>query len=186
MSLVQSTSQPVPAFAGGASAAKRMLDVEVPTQDQTNWCWCAVTLGLRRYYSQSTITAKQCEIADEVLGVGTACQAPNSVNVMHDLADALGRYGLLASSALEGGLSFQEIVNHIDAQRPIGAQVLFLDSGQGHVLVIRGYRKEGGTEHILIDDPRFGEDDIPLAQFTQRYREWGEWTLTYLTRSPSD
>ena len=185
MSLIQSTSKPVHPLESGTGSGKA-LRIEVPTQDQDNWCWCAVTLGVRRFYAKSSI-GEQCETARDVLGVATACQSPSALdsNVMHDLADALSHYGLLAGKALQRGLSFAEVVGQINAQRPIAAQTLFLKNGLGHVVVIRGYRNDGTTERVLIDDPRFGEEDIPLKQFTERYQGSGEWVLTCLTKSPS-
>ena len=80
-----------PARVAAARPAWQRVPCPVPPQEQSNWCWCAVTLAVHRHYQPSDTTTTQCQVADRVLQRDDACSAPSDpqVNVTYYLERAL-------------------------------------------------------------------------------------------------
>jgi hypothetical protein len=158
----------------------RLLDIEVPTQEQDEWCWCAVAIGVRQFY-ETTFHLRQCQVAGAVLG-RNACANPSQANEQARPETAL-RHLNVFDRHVSSSLKFEDVVDEIDAGRPLVARVQFLNNGLHHVVVIRGYRKSMGTE-LLVDDPAKDAKDgtVSYSAMLTGYRYWGEWTDTYFTR----
>jgi len=165
----------------GEAGASRVLGVDVPHQEQDQWCWCALTVGVSRF-SDSSFALSQCETAARVLQVPEACGRPadDDVNRMFELDAALATFGRLKRMD-PIPLSFKGIQDAIDAKRPVGARVLFLDTGMAHFTLIRGYRTSP-MNMLLIDDPLYDESEWSYQEFVASYRGSGEWRQSYLTQ----
>ena len=163
------------------SDSASVLGVEVPTQDQDLWCWCAITVGVSRFFDAS-FSLSQCETAANVLGLADACSRPgdDDVNKMFALDAALASFDRLLRR-VDGRLSFEQLKREIDAGRPVGVRIRFQDSGQAHFTLIRGYRTEPAPM-LAIDDPLYGESTWSFAEFVDNYRGAGVWRQSYLTR----
>src|SRR5438128_2016755 len=111
--LIQQTRFPLlaPAEARAARAAARpaaappawqRAPCPVPLQEQSNWCWCAVTLAVHRHYQPSDTATTQCQVAERVLQRDDACRSPSGpqVNVTYYLERALAAFGHLRGEAL--------------------------------------------------------------------------------------
>ena len=182
-SLLKSTAKPLAADLTAAAALDgKVLDMDVPHQEQDCWCWCAVTVGTAAFFDP-TFDRSQCKAANRVLKRTDACQSPTdpAVNTMFALDDALAEFGLLRAF-IPKPITFDEVALEIRAGNPVGAMVFFLDSGLRHVLAIRGFRKSP-IQMILVDDPLYEESEVPFDDFCRRYRGTGVWKMTYLTRS---
>ena len=156
------------------------LNVQIPHQEQDNWCWCAIAVGVGKFFD-STFTLTQCETAAIVLGIGDACSRPKDpdVDTVFELGVTLSKFGHFVR--MTGVLKFDDIREQIDAQRPIGVQVLFMNSGVTHFTVIRGYRTD--PEPILvIDDPFYDESEWSYREFVDTYKGSGAWQQSCLTQ----
>ena len=178
--LMSDTALAVPDVDAEAGAS-RMLRVDVPHQEQDQWCWCALTVGVSRF-SDSTFALSQCETAARVLHVPGACDRPSAddVNRMFELDVALGTFGRLRQMN-DLPLSFKSIQDEVDAGHPVGARVLFLDTGMAHFTLIRGYRTSP-MNMLLIDDPLYDESEWSYQDFVESYRGSGEWQQSYRTQ----
>ena len=181
-SLLLATAAPLTltSLAASTSNSGRSLGIEVPHQEQDWWCWCAVTVGVSTFYD-SSFGLSQCETAAQILSEPSACSTPRDdrVNRMFSLKQSLNTFGRLDRET-EGPLSFSQVVQEIDAQRPVGARILFLDSGVAHFTIIRGYRKTP-QQMLLIDDPLYDESETTYQSFLTAYRGSGRWKQSYLT-----
>jgi hypothetical protein len=183
--LLQTASTPLSlGIAQSAGGGAQPLAVEIPPQEQEWWCWCAVTAGICSFYD-SNFSLRQCEVAARVLNQPAACANPDTppVNVMHDLDLALGEFRHFKGPLIQGPLKFTAVQAEIDAGRPIGVRIRFRNTGIGHFTVIRGYRG-GALKMLSIEDPNpaYDEREVTYDSFVSRYRGWGEWRQSYLTR----
>jgi hypothetical protein len=180
--LLLDTSVAVPDVASTSDGEETTLDIDVPHQKQTLWCWCAVTVGVSRFF-EPTFALSQCETAARVLLVKDACMRPtdDDVDRMFDLRLALGTFGRV-ERVIDEPLSFEDVEREIQALRPVGVQILFQDSGRMHFTIIRGCRRVAGERILVIDDPQFDESESSYERFRSFYRGDGEWQRSYITR----
>ena len=170
------------AASGGAAQRWQRLAAEIPDQEQSNWCWCATSLGVHQYYEAGDSTT-QCQAANAILGRTDACTDPGSsdVNTPYFLDRALDHFQNLGNPTIEGALDFADVESEIDAQTPLGARIGWAGGG-GHFMVIAGYLADA-TPMIAIDDPIFGKTDITYSAFCTTYQGNGSWTHSYKTKS---
>jgi len=179
--LLLDTAVQVPDVTASSTGAPP-LDIDVPHQEQDNWCWCAVTVGISRFFDQ-TFSLSQCETAAQVLPIADACNRPgdDDVDRMFDLDKALQTFNHF-DHVIEQPLAFEDVEREILAQRPVGVQILFQDSGVMHFTIIRGCRRLEADRLLLIDDPQFDESEFAYERFKKSYRGDGEWIRSYITR----
>ena len=178
-----------PAPTGGAKKARpttkkatRALAFAMQKQQQTNWCWPAVSASVAQFYSSATTWAQQCHIASSELGQ-TCCPPginPGVCNIPWYLDRALTRVGHLNTWAASS-TTMAKIQGEINAGRPLGARVGWA-SKDGHFVVVSGYSIAGVFNLVTIDDPIYGRSTISLASFQNSYQGSGSWTHTYWTR----
>src|SRR3954466_8432973 len=80
----------VPHGVTAAPPEEIILDVTIPAQQQTNWCWAAVSVGIARAYHDNP--PDQCTLATSILGQGLHCCpiGEPKCNVTHTLEEPLG------------------------------------------------------------------------------------------------
>lgn len=150
-------------------------------QQQTEWCWSAVSTSVALYYSPAGSNT-QCDLVNAQLGQTTCCAAGSSAacNQPWYLDRALTGVGHLAS-VFAGVLSFA----NCDAQlcgsaRPVGVRIGW-SGGGGHFVVI-GAVDTPATQLLTVYDPWYGTSQIPYATLQSSYQGTGQWTHTYLTQ----
>ncbi|WP_290903145.1 papain-like cysteine protease family protein [Aquabacterium sp.] len=156
---------------------ERVLDaLRIPHQEQDQWCWCAVAAGICAFRDE-TFTLRQCEVASSVLGVDV-CADPtsDSVNKMMPLDEVLAHFQRLGFKT-ESPMTFEDVAEQIDAGLPVCIRIRFMDTGNPHVTVIRGYRRDGRM--LMIDDPSFDESTMPYEDVVDRYEGSGSWKQSY-------
>ena len=156
----------------------------VQDQEQTNWCWAAVTLGLMDKYGGPH--SRQCEIVGQVKQVN-ACANPSAANWTFELSGALRGYGYRNGDSIAGSVEFESIAEEIDGDRPVCVRLAIGSGGDGHVVAIGGYRVVDGVPYVHIHDPDRTADPpdppIPFQVFRTRYRGGGRrWDRTYYTQ----
>ena len=162
----------------------RTLDFRMERQTQSQWCWAAVAVSVTRFYQPSS-NITQCRVANRELGTDVCCADPPACNQDNTLDTTLRTVGHLR--AFEGGpLSFPPVRDEINAGRPLGCRIGWLDGG-GHFVVIHGVSTDQSgasvKRWVAVEDPLFGPSDYLINDFTSAYRQGeGEWTHSYFTQ----
>jgi|SRR6185436_1483528 len=163
-------------------ARRKILDVKVPRQAQDNWCWAAVSVGIRRAYRGSRML--QCEVASRVLSL-VCCRAGTepACNVQRRLGRALAPYFQRPVLSTPRSRSFDFVKEQIDKGHPIAVRIAWSETGAGHFVVISGYYEDDGIRDVFVCDPFLGGRGIPhpFKQFRNNYNQSGKWDQTYIT-----
>lgn len=160
----------------------RRLAFTMQHQQQTQWCWAAVSTSVSLYYDPSS-TWTQCTVANAELGQTTCCQngASAACNTPWYLDSALQRTGNLDSFS-GGTTSFAGVRTEIDSGQPLGARIGW-SGGGGHFAVIEGYKPGPSEQRVAVDDPWYGASDLTYNTFATSYQGTGGWTHSYTTES---
>jgi len=168
---------------GGAPAFSDSIPTfTVPRQQQTNWCWAAVTLGVETFFNSAT-TETQCSIANKALGRADCCPSRqgNPCDQTWYLEDVLGKTGHLASPP-SGPADFRDIQNQIALKRPLCCRIGWPGDG-GHFVAIRGWTVgNSGTQYVDVQDPFYDSCPQSFSVFCSSYQHSGSWTDSYLTQ----
>lgn len=156
------------------------LNFTMPYQEQTQWCWSAVSVSTSLYYNSSS-TWTQCSLVNAELGQTSCCQTGDSseCNQPWFLDVALKRTGNLAKF-VAGSVALSTIRSQINKKRLLGVRIGW-SGGGGHFVLIEGYRTN--TNFIAVEDPWYGSSDVDYSTFTTSYQDSGIWTHTYYTQS---
>jgi Papain-like cysteine protease AvrRpt2 len=159
----------------------RRLAFTMQPQQQTQWCWSAVSTSVSLSYDPSS-TWTQCTVVNAELGETTCCANGGSAacNKPWYLDLALHRVGNLASWA-SGARPFADVQTEINNGRPLGARIGW-SGGGGHFVVLEGYFP-GATQQLAVDDPWYGASDLSYASLSASYQGTGSWTHSYFTQA---
>src|ERR1700719_3351620 len=162
------------------------LDLDVPHQEQDNWCWAATRAGIADFYDEDSGWT-QCEIANADLSRTDCCGGgaggPCDVYGFLDRAlSTVGHFERMAAAVAD----FQTVDGEIDARRALGRRVAW-SGGGAHFVAIGGYR-ELPAPYVHVEDPWYGPSDVPYATLVSGYQGTGSWTHSYWTKrgSPRD
>lgn len=166
--------------AGGEVAWDR-LDLEVPHQEQTNWCWAATSDGVANYYERPSRWT-QCAIANSDLGRNDCCGggasgACNTYGYLDAALTTVGHYDHMAQHVA----TFGTVKAEIGGQRPLGIRVAWAGGG-AHFLAVGGYRDDT-DQYVHVEDPWYGPSDLAYATLESAYQGTGTWTHTYWTKA---
>jgi hypothetical protein len=167
----------------GGSVSSRQLGFTMEQQQQTNWCWAAVSTSVSHYY-QATSSWHQCSLANHELGQTSCCQdgSSSACDQPHYLERGLSAVRHDGGNS-SGPLSFSQVRSEIDAGRPVGCFIRWGSQAVGHFVVIEGYRQQGGIIRLNIEDSYYGASDYDFDDFRDRYQNaGGSWQWTYFTR----
>ncbi len=180
-----------PGASGGAAAGppggSRKLSLSVQPQEQTRWCWAAVSTSVSLFYSPAA-TWTQCSVANATLQRADCCgngaADPGKCNRDWYLDRALNATDNL-DRVEPRPLVFDEVKEQIANDAVIGTRVAWRGGG-GHFQTIVGWLVAGsGVEYIEISDPIYLDIQMVFSQFATHYQWGGDWTHSYLTRRPS-
>ena len=154
------------------------LDLTVQRQQQTQWCWAAVSVSIGDFYRKPT-AGTQCTMVCSEFGRDDCCANGGSevCNKPWYLDKALERIGIFAG--LEEvphpnpGLP-SSAAGDIEGGKPVGLRIAW-DGGGGHVIALEGFRDDGAM--VAVEDPWYGASEFP-ANLLNRYQ--GTGTLTHL------
>lgn len=176
-----------------AGATTKTVVLKVPRQQNTEWCWAAVTTGVDHFFRVDS-THTQCDVAASVLNLKCCDDGkPSSLdacNVPHTLHTVLGRFHLLAGDAISTSLPFDRIRSEIDKGRPVCILVRWLDNqgeltARGHFLAINGYRLTAAQKQFVsLTDPIYGASEIAFDELSNSkggYRDGrAVWSASFL------
>ncbi len=187
-SSVQSTGG---GLAPPAKAKNRIARFVMQKQEQTQWCWAAVSVSHALFYDPGAIWT-QCAVACAEKG-GPCCDAqPAQIkpcNHWHYLESALARVGIHRD--LDDPVPFATVRSEIDGEHPLPCRVGWwgddgaLD-GSGHFVTLSGWALTStGAEYVDVEDPWYQTEPgkpahIEFAEFESDYRNQGEWTHSYV------
>lgn len=170
-----------PVLGVAAGAAWVRLNCPVPRQQQSNWCWCATTLGVHLMFQPGNPTT-QCRAANQILVRTDACTNPSgaAVNIPYYLDRALATFGHLRAPTIGAALAASQVDQEIQAGKPVGTRIGW-SGGGGHFMVIEGYLA-GAVPRVAIHDPIYGRSDMDYSAYLSSYQGSGTWTHSYLIR----
>jgi hypothetical protein len=147
------------AMASQPTSGRLRNDFFLPRQEQSNWCWAAISVALARYFHSQQRT--QCGLVQSTIDPPglDCCATPDNpaCNVVEVISAVLQRIDVprrAAPAQPQGTISYDEIKQDIADDRP----VICLMSGLGgeHYLVIVGWFLREGMPWLRIDDPAVG------------------------------
>lgn len=170
--------------------SRRCSGLTVESQQQTQWCWAAVSNSVSHFYDAGS-TWSQCSIVNAELAQTTCCTNGSSAacNQSWYLDKALTRVGCLLSWA-SGTLTFATIQSLINSGRPPCARQGW-SGGGGHFMAIVCYFEGllglvlgGGStaKRLRISDPWYGDSVVDYDVFVTGYQGTGSWTHSYRTQ----
>lgn len=169
---------PLLAAALGGGPTYHIAGFHVPLQEQTNWCWAAVAVGVAARYGAAW---QQCNIASLELGQH-CCPAgtnPGACNVPYYLDRALSRVDHFATMITGVASLSPQVITEINANRPMGVRIGWAGGG-GHFIAIAGYSTNGG-QFVDVEDPWYSASTVAYTVLQNAYKGTGSWTHTYRT-----
>jgi hypothetical protein len=128
-------------------------------QQETDWCWNAVSVSLQHYFKPAS-QLTQDQFAVQALGVPLA-----DADQPFYLSTALTDLGLLNGAPLPDFLSFSAIQAQLDANLPVCVKIAWNEGGF-HYLVITGYDvSPGGDPQIYVSDPILQDSNVVVWDY---------------------
>jgi hypothetical protein len=125
---------------------------------------------------------RQCELATRMLG-GSCCTSGGDCDMPWSLQSVLGpgpKGVALLVEAHDRVLSFDEVVEEIENNRPVALRIL-LTGGGGHFVVISGADATNRMLQIGDPDPNFGPQQRSYDVLLTSYR--GTWTHSFTLKN---
>ncbi len=162
-----------------------VMRFNLEAQEQTFWCWAAVTAGIQRFFEPAS-TLSQSEVVKACLG--------HTNNEILELAKALKKMGTLVCSH-EAVPALGEIRKQLSAGLPVPVRIGWTRqkgkrrelTGSGHFVVITGVlqRDDRGDDDTLVrvSDPKNGMASyVPYGILKNSYRYKGVLTHFYILK----
>jgi Papain-like cysteine protease AvrRpt2 len=166
-----------------------MLTFAIERQQLPHWCWSAAAVSIARYYGRGTTPFDQCGLAKRVLNCECSCDPPeercDGEARLYDALEIVGHEG----ETYHGALDFEEILEQLRNDHPIGCCIAWDDGDDKHDVVICGaFQAADGTQHVQVADPMAPGHvrTMPLDVFTTSFRNRGRWVFTWRTRGSRD
>ncbi len=171
------------------SAAIMRFDVQ--RQQQSNWCWAAVTTSLLNFFNEENSLA-QCQVVQQCLSLlsdfdsaATDCvqhSRSKACNRTFKLPDALDEMDLLFARC-NYALTLDEVRQQIHAGVPVGVRIGWRGGGGHFVLITAVFDEpEGEVQSWLrVADPLDqAASYITWQTLRDRYKGSGRWTHSYI------
>ncbi|WP_092353471.1 papain-like cysteine protease family protein [Collimonas sp. OK242] len=181
---------PVTPVAAAAPPKCLKLTFEMQFQEQSQWCWAALTASVWIYYAPTKVVT-QCSLANLFFKQVNCCTVDGAssaaCNQPYFVDTALAYAQCLNAPVLSERLIFSDVVGQIVAARPVGIRITWQGGGNvGHALCIVGYDcTDPDPDHATIDlkDPTYGESVVTYKGFPANYHSGSLWTHTYRTQA---
>lgn len=163
----------------GVQPLEVLLDFEVQPQQESEWCWAAVSTSINHFYNPAS-TVSQCQVVNEQLGRSDCCTDPSSSNCNQPgyLDQALQYLGNLSSEKGQG--TYQDAVQALNAGTPPCIRIGW-SGGGGHFIGVKGCEP---NNFVLVTDPISGDSAVTYdALTTGQYEGSGTWTNTFFTKA---
>jgi peptidoglycan hydrolase-like protein with peptidoglycan-binding domain len=157
-----------------------VLKFTMQAQQQSNWCWAAVSTSVSHFYDPNS-SWTQCGVANTQLGRTDCCGsgASGACNVYGYLDQGLQEVGHF-DHLQYGTTTFEVLQNEIIASRPLGIRVAWAGGG-AHFIAAIGSEED---DLVLVGDPGSGTNSlVNYATLETSYNGSGTWTHSYFTKS---
>jgi len=163
---------------GTSTGCSNPLRFTMQQQEQTQWCWAAVSTSVNLYYHPAS-GQTQCALTNVAMNQTTCCQNGSTVqcNQPWFLDQALQIVGNLNAWSA-GKAALATVKNEIRACRPFCLRIGW-NGGGGHFVTVYGF----ALQRINIADPWYGNSVVPYGPFPSTYQGGGTWTDNYTTKS---
>lgn len=149
-------------------------------QQQSMWCWAAVSSSVDCYFTPAA-WQKQCEVACGALRRSDCCTTPPNCNTPALLQDGLTVVKHLRGTR-RGRIRFDALVQEIDAGYPVCVRIGWYGGG-GHFVVVSGYWvSPSGKQYVYVDDPWYLRSQMTYDDLCWNYLSKGAWTGTYFVQ----
>lgn len=146
-------------------------------QQESNWCWAAVSVSVDHYFSPQS-SSTQCQVAAIVTGLN-CCGGFDDCDLPEHLEDALQAVNI--TPVIQPPLTFDEVRQQIDAGQPVCVRIGWPDQLRGHFVVLCGYRElTTGEQLVSVADPFYPGSIVDFDEFNSNYQGGGQWTDSYL------
>ena len=167
------------------------IDLAIPKQEKSLWCWVAVGSGVADFYQVEVPT--QCRTASRVLGRpdSACCQSGDKVcNQLGYLHKTLAHFECCVDYD-EGALAPERIESELQASRPIGVRVKWRRGSarnMGHFVALAGIKTGRETVDVIVMDPAEGTTSVVShhALESDYGPDGGSWTHSFFTISPRE
>lgn len=164
-------------------------------QEQTNWCWAAVTQSIATFYRVPSMN--QCALVGKILGLqsNNFCCGNGGTPICNQqwyLHLALGAVQCLHGvvGRARPAIPLEEVKFELGLGQPVGVRVEWAAGpakGGGHFVVISGWKQgASGDAYVTVQDP-WGPstEQMPIQEFADNYgTDKGVWTHSYFTLPP--
>jgi peptidoglycan hydrolase-like protein with peptidoglycan-binding domain len=157
-----------------------VLKFTMQQQEQSNWCWAAVSASVSLFYDPGS-SWTQCGVANAQLSRTDCCGAGASgaCNVYGFLDQGLAEIGHF-DHLQNGTTTFQALQSEIIASRPLGIRIAWQGGGAHFVAAIGAE----GDDLVLVGDPGSGTNSlVDYTTLQTNYNGSGSWTHSYFTKS---
>lgn len=161
----------------------------VTYQQQSEWCWAAVTASVDEYYNGGS-GQKQCKIVEGHFPGKSCCIKGSSkaCNKTFQLEIALSGIGHMSGAVLNRSLTYSESERqNCTLKRPFGVRIQWHGTPGGHFVTITGVHDDKRTE-LHIEDPDWGRLVMAHKTIQTAYQSsyhsgkpQGSWTDSYPT-----
>jgi hypothetical protein len=175
----------------GALPVDVNLRFRIQRQQQSNWCWSAVSTSIRHYYHPSA-TLTQCQLVNQRRGRTDCCTAGpgadtdrcNKADTTSDVLSGLGHLAQMQNTFV----SFADLRSQLALGRPVFVRIEW-DGGGRHAIAAAG--TEDGAFVIICDpgsssaaDPSLGTTSVvDYDTLKTSYNGSGEWIGTGYTKA---
>jgi hypothetical protein len=155
----------------------KKLNFAIQKQEQTEWCWAAVSASIRGFYSPGG-ALRQCEVVNQMLLRQDCCDNPSSCNTQFNLKLTLEELRHLQQND-PGQPDFGRVVTEIDTGQPLAVKIRW-DGGGNHFVVVYGFTDDG---KVHVADPMHPTDSVIVTFNNFVYKDIGHWDESYFTQS---
>ncbi|MEP0068173.1 papain-like cysteine protease family protein [Pyruvatibacter sp.] len=158
-----------------------IANFELQIQQQSRWCWLALTSSIACYYdgNQSPLRWAQCNLANSLLNQEICCMVGSvpQCDKRGRLFDALTLSGNL-DKVYKYPFDIEYLAEALSYARPLAAQVS--TSTSGHGVIVSGIHPNGTID---VRDPSNGQTSIvSYDTLLNNYNGGFKWTATFSTK----
>jgi hypothetical protein len=166
--------------AGGALPPRHSIGVTVEDQIGDNWCWAAVSVGIRNSLGFGPVI-QQCDLVKIQLGHSDCCTVPvpDPCDQPHQLEIALANAAIPADN-FSGSLTFSDLQDRIANDRPVCCAIQWA-SGAFHFVQVDGYIANGPRgDEVIVNDSAGPGGRMAYDTLVNNYGvDAGTWVWTY-------
>jgi Papain-like cysteine protease AvrRpt2 len=169
-----------PATGPATASSDAIAGFTVPHQEQTNWCWAAVSLAVDTYYAGANWT--QCTLAGATLGFGCcSTPLPDGCDVPYYLDRSLTCVGRF-DRYVHGSALYSTVQTEISGRRALCCRIQWSLNAAHFVAISNWSIDANGTQWVGVQDPGDGYNFQTFSDFANSYKSAGTWSDTYFTR----